>query len=67
MEKAINDRIMSFIDGRNSILSQNQYAYRKDKSIQDILYEITEEIRTATEENEISIPRRKKSIRFGPA
>lgn len=44
--------MIKYIDGKNKILDENQYAYRKDKSIQDILYEITEQANKTIEEEE---------------
>lgn len=54
IEKTINNRIIKFIDGKNKILNDNQYAYRKERSIQDVLYELIEEINNNLENNYVT-------------
>lgn len=54
IEKTINNRIIKFIDGKNKILNDNQYAYRRERSIQDVLYELIEEINNNLENNYVT-------------
>lgn len=55
IEKAIHVRLYDFLDGKNKVITEKQYAYRKKKSLQDALYELTEDIYKAVDNKKIIV------------
>lgn len=53
-ESIIHDRIYDFLERKSKVITSKQYAYRKNKSIQNFLLEFQEGILTALDEKKIT-------------